>query len=318
MNKQILNIGVDIGGTYTKFGIINSDGKVIHHKKLRTQLNPEPNLFIEVIIENIKTLADEANISIDIINSIGIGVPGTVDSSKGVVVFAPNLFWRNVEIIKIIKRKINNEIFIAQDSRAAAWAEYLIGCAKNYQSIVSITLGTGVGCGIVNEGKILHGGLNTAGEFGHQLVKLNGKKCNCGKRGCIEAYIGGRSILDQSFQNKSLKRCLFEKFGSSPTVKNIYSLAESGNIEALKITNSVWLYLGIGLVNLINLLSPQLISISGGISNAKDNLLFDPLTEFVKNNVYSPVSDKIEIVKSRLNDIAPLIGASMLYSQKDI
>ena len=244
------------------------------------------------------------NLVTDTVRSIGIGFPGTVESSKGMVVFAPNIFFENVDVRTKIAQSFNCPVYLGQDSRAAAWAEYCVGAGANYNNIAAITIGTGIGCGLVIDGKIFHGGYNTAGEFGHQLIDPDGYPCNCGRKGCLETFSGGLAILREG---KKLDESL-----NIQTVKDVYDLAEQGHKGALAITGRVVINLGIGLVNLINLMSLEMITLSGGISNAPDNLLFDPLRKFVKEHAYSAVAKKVKIVHSPLGDNAGLIGAALL------
>ncbi|MDL2264761.1 ROK family protein [Parabacteroides sp. OttesenSCG-928-G07] len=297
-----INIGVDVGGTTINVGAVTADGRIIDKITAHTQSGRgDSEMIIESIIYNIKALLKKLDLSNNDIASIGLGFPGTVESQKGIVVFAPNIFFRNVDVKSKIAYTFNCPIYLGQDSRAAAWGEYCVGAGKNYNNIAAITIGTGIGCGLIINGMIFHGGYNTAGEFGHQLLDPNGPQCNCGRKGCLETYCAGLAITQAG-----------KALGDNLKVKDIYQLAESGNKAALKITEQVVHSLGIGMVNLINLISLEMIAISGGISNAPDHLLLNPLREFVQKHAYSAVAQKIEIVHSSLGDNAPLIGAALL------
>ena len=301
---NVINIGVDVGGTTINVGVVSNYGHIIEKVTVQTKEGYSSEVIIDLIIENINILLRRLNLTPENISSIGLGFPGTVESSKGIVVFAPNLFLENVDVRSKIADTFNCPIFLGQDSRAAAWGECCVGAGLNYNNIATIIIGTGIGCGLIIDGKIFHGAYNTAGEFGHQLINPNGYKCNCGRKGCLETFCGGLSILragKKTFKNLNIQ-----------TVKDVYDLAESGNEEALKITNEVVHYLGIGIVNLINLISLELISISGEISNAPDRLLIDPLRKFVEEHSYSTVAKKVMIVHSPLGDNAALIGAALL------
>ena len=301
--KQI-NIGVDVGGTTINVGVVTNEGQIIEKVTAQTKASAGSEAMIDTIIENIIIILRRLSLTTENIKSIGLGFPGTVESSKGIVVFAPNIFFENVDVKTKIAQTFNCPVYLSQDSRAAAWGEYRVGAGMNHNHIAAITIGTGIGCGLIIDGKVFHGAYNTAGEFGHQLINPNGYKCNCGRKGCLETYCGGLAIL------RAGKKCF--KDLNIQTVKEVYDLAEAGNGEALKITNRVVRALGIGMVNLLNLLSLELISISGGISNAPDSLLLDPLNTFVINHLYPAVSKKIQIVHSPLGDNAALIGAALL------
>ena len=302
MNK--INIGVDVGGTTIHIGVVTEDGQIIEKITAKTITGQGSEIIIDSIIDGINVLLRKMNLETDSIRSIGIGFPGTVESSKGIVVFAPNIFFENVDVRTKITQSFNCPVYLGQDSRAAAWAEYCVGAAVNCNNIAAITIGTGIGCGLVIDGKIFHGGYNTAGEFGHQLIDPDGYPCNCGRKGCLETVSGGLAILREG---KKLHESL-----NVQTVKDVYDLAGQGHKGALNITDRVVINLGIGMVNLINLMSLEMITLSGGISNAPDNLLFDPLRKFVEEHAYSAVAKKVKIVHSPLGDNAGLIGAALL------
>ncbi len=299
MDKK--HIGVDVGGTTINIAIVTSQGVIIAKNSLKTtDYLHENEKMILAIISAIKSLLSDNHIKADEIWSIGMGFPGTVDSQKGIVVFAPNIFFENVDVRTLMQNAFDCPIYLGQDSRAAAWGEFFIGQGRGVNNMASITIGTGIGCGLIINGLLYHGAFNTAGEFGHQLIDVNGPQCNCGRRGCLETYCGGLAIVKAG-----------EHIMKGLTVKDIYDLAGLGNKEALGITNQVVEKLGTGIVNLVNLLSLELVTISGGISNAPDELLLNPLREFVREHAYSAIAEKVEIKKSVLSDDAPLIGAAL-------
>jgi glucokinase len=318
MSHQLLNVGVDIGGTNIKFGIIDENGKILLQKKIKTEPDRGSDVIVRSIIQGIDTILEKASLRHVDIRSVGLGVPGTADSNNGAVVYAPNLSWENVEIAKPIQQAINVPVYIVQDTRAAAWAEYLIGAGKGLRGVASVTLGTGLGCGMVFDGRIFYGALNTAGEFGHQIVELDGKLCNCGRRGCLEAYAGGLAILRDTKQRIPEVYELLQKSPSKVGVHDVYQLAQEGNAQARQLTDNVVKYIGIGLVNLINISSVELISLSGGISNAPAELLLDPLRQFIQDRAYVTIADKVRVCRSALGEDAPLIGAALLYRESQV
>jgi glucokinase len=311
MTHGPLNIGVDIGGTNIKLGLIDADGRILHQTRTPTVPQRGSNAIIASIVCALKDLLQQASLRPEDLTSIGIGVPGTADAVTGTVVYAPNIFWRNVPIVSTMQATFSLPIYIAQDTRAAAWAEFLVGTARGLRGIAAVTLGTGIGCGMVLEGHIFHGALNTAGEFGHQIVAIDGEPCNCGRRGCLEAHAGGLAIV-----RKAKKRIpnIVQLLGKDDIgVDDVYRLAQQGNPQAQQIADEVVRYVGVGLVNLINLNSLEMICLSGGISNAPAEFLLDPLIAFVRSRAYQAISDKVQIVHSALGEDAPLIGASLLY-----
>ncbi|HTV13239.1 MAG TPA: ROK family protein [Acidobacteriaceae bacterium] len=316
MSAQELNVGVDIGGTNIKFGIVDGKGQILRQKKIPTDPNRGCNAILAGIVREISGLLREAALRAEDLTSIGIGVPGTADSKHGVVVYAPNLFWRNVPIVPAILPVFGVPISIAQDTRAAAWAEYLVGSARGLRGVAAVTLGTGIGCGMVIDGRIFHGALNTAGEFGHQIVELEGEPCNCGRHGCLEAHAGGLAIVRTA--EKEIPH-LHELLDGKPQidVADVYRLAQRGNAQARRLTDRVLRYIGVGLVNLINLTSVEMICLSGGISNAPAELLLDPLIEFVRERAYKMAANEVRICRSTLGEDAPFIGAALLRHESE-
>ncbi|HZZ37864.1 MAG TPA: ROK family protein [Acidobacteriaceae bacterium] len=311
MTRRALNIGVDIGGTNIKLGLIDADGRILHQTKLPTVAERGSDVIIASIVSALKDLLQGASLRPEDLTSIGIGVPGTADAATGTVVYAPNIFWRDVPIVSIMQTTFPAPIYIAQDTRAAAWAEFLVGTARGLRGIAAVTLGTGIGCGMVLEGRIFHGALNTAGEFGHQIVAIDGEPCNCGRHGCLEAHAGGLAIVREAKKRIPNVQQLVGK--EDIGVGDVYRLAQHGNPQARQIAEEVVRHIGVGLVNLTNLNSLEMICLSGGISNAPAELLLDPLVAFVRNRAYQAISDKVQICRSALGEDAPLIGASLLY-----
>jgi glucokinase len=318
MTEHAFNVGVDIGGTNIKFGITNEGGLILLQHRIKTNAGSGCDTIIHSILQGIHAMLAEAPLRRESIRSIGVGVPGTADSQAGLVIYAPNLFWRNVSIGPVIEREFSVPVHIAQDTRAAAWAEYLVGAARGSRGSACVTVGTGVGCGFVFGGRIFHGALNTAGEFGHQIVEIDGESCNCGRRGCLEAHAGGLAIARQGIEQIPSIENLLNKGKNDIGVDDIYRLALNGNDAARKLTDRVVKYIGVGLVNLLNLTSVDTICISGGISNAPSELLFDPLVAFVRDRAYVGAVGKVNICKSELGEDAPMIGASLLHREFSI
>ena len=210
--------------------------------------------MIQAIIESMDQLLENEGVDITSIASVGIGVPGTVNSDTGVVLFAPSIFWENVNVRIPLEDHFKIPVYVAQDTRAAAWGEYLYGLGKGHQTIACVTLGTGIGAGLIVNGKIFHGGLNTAGEFGRQAVKVGGNLCNCGRRGCLEAHAGGLAIAKRAKE-------LFPEAITDITVESVFNMADEGNEKAQSIINDVVHYTGVGLVNMINIISPERVII---------------------------------------------------------
>ena len=315
MINSFSSIGIDVGGTTVKLCVTDEDGAILARHAIPTAREAGARAIIESIIEGIQYVIDLAGITISDVQGIGLGVPGTANSERGIVIFAPNIFMSDCHIVAEISQVYDVPICLAQDTRAAAWGEYVAGAGKNMTSVATVTLGTGIGCGMVIDGKIFHGALNTAGEFGHQIVELDGNPCNCGRHGCLEAHAGGLAIVREAQGSIPRLGDLLGKNSELVSAKDVFSLAEQGNPQARVITDRVVKYVGMSLVNLINLVSPELLTISGGISNSPAGLLLDPLFDFIRNRAYPLISESIELCRSPLNDDAPLVGAALLYKE---
>jgi glucokinase len=315
MGAKPFNVGVDVGGTNIKFCVANEEDRILSRHSIRTAAKAGSSALIESIVDNIELVLLRAGKALSMVNSIGLGIPGTTDARRGIVVFAPNIFMVNCEIVKAIQTVYEVPVYVAQDTRAAAWGEYMVGAGRGLTSIAIVTLGTGIGCGMVIDGKIFHGALNSAGEFGHQIVAIDGNQCNCGRRGCLEAHAGGRAIVREAIESIPGLINLLGRSADAISVEDVFELARCGNREARRITDGVVKHVGIGLVNLINIVSPELVSLGGGICNAPPELLLNPLLEFVRSRAYPPISEKIQICRSPLRDDAPLIGAALLHKE---
>jgi len=304
-----LNIGIDIGGTKVNIGLVDENGKILHSTKMYMEVQKNPEELIKQISENVIKLLDQDNIEKKFILNIGIGVPGTVNHKTGFVEFCPNLGWINVEAGEIFNKYLNHNILISQDSRLAAWAEYLVGAGRQFQSFICITIGTGIGLGIIINGKIFNGGMNTAGELGHTIFVKNGRLCNCGNHGCFERYTSGNAIFERAIE-------LFpEKFKGLPQrSESVFKLAYLGDKDILNLIHEIVEDLAIGIANTVSILSPEAIILSGGLCEHKE-LLIDPLNELVHKYGYYSWTHKrtLRILQAELGSDAPMIGAALLH-----
>ncbi len=291
-------IGIDIGGTKINTGLFDSVTKqMIAYKKSYIS---EVSGLTEHIKGVVSELCSENGINADDVISCGIGVPGTVSSDGRKILKTPNLDILNERTAEMWEREMKVPIGFVQDSRAAAWGEYLCGGGKGAETLVCVTLGTGIGVGIVSDGEIYNGALGCAGELGHIPAVEGGRMCGCGKRGCLEKYCAGGG-LDITAR---------ELFGANSNAGELFDAAENGNARAKEeIENAVKL-LGKGLVSAVNLMSPDRLLISGGLI-ARDKMYTEPVIEYVKAHCYN--ADKIpEIKKAELGELSPLYGAAFI------
>ena len=290
-------IGIDIGGTKISIGLFNCDGNLLIENK-KEYIKSIKDLRGH-IMNTVSELAQNNGISINEIEFCGIGIPGTVSTDGKRILKAPNIGILSENLASEAELDLGIPVALIQDSRAAAWGEYLL-CEDKPKVLVCITLGTGIGTGIVINGEIFHGGLGSAGEIGHLPVKDGGRPCGCGKRGCLEKYSAGGG-LDISAA---------ELLGEGKTSADLFSEAKRGNKKAGALIAEAVRNLGNGVVSVINLLSPDCIVFDGGLSAQKE-LYVDPLIEYVKNHCYS-AGRFPNMRRGKLLENAPLYGAAFM------
>lgn len=295
-------IGADIGGTKINIGILDNENNLVANKKI--YIKNITNLP-QSVKETIASLASENSIDYDDIEFCGVGIPGTVSEDGRKIIKAPNISILGENVASQMEAVIGLPVALVQDSRAAAWGEYLCGAGRGGKTVVCVTLGTGIGTGIVIDGKIYNGALGCAGELGHIPVQENGRECGCGKRGCLEKYCAGGG-LDITAR---------EIYGRDATAQNLFDDAKKGDKRAIEEISKAVSMLGGGLVSIINLLSPDYLLFSGGLS-AQEELYLNPLIEYIKAHCYdSGVLPNIK--KAELGENSPLIGAALIpYSPK--
>lgn len=310
-------IGIDVGGTNVKIALVD-DGKIIYSNSVPTYAKMGYEYTVNNIKQAIKDLMKETNTETKDIQGIGFDFPGQVDCKTGVVKLAPNIpGWVNVPIAQMIEDEFHIPTRIDNDVRCAALGELKFGAGRGCENFICITVGTGIGSGIVINGKVVRGASNAAGELGHIKLQMNGGPiCGCGDTGCLEAFASGPSIVamaqDYIRGGKSTKfREMAAAEGGEITPYMVAKAAEAGDPVAKRIFEIVGEYIGIGLTSVINLLNPEKVIIGGGVAEAGD-LLFDPIKRTIKERAMVVAGEAVEIVPAELGNSAGVIGASML------
>lgn len=328
-------IGVDIGGTNLVSAVVEKTLKgyeIISKKSCATNVpRPKENICEDIIKISLQALR-EADLPLDEIKSIGIGVPGSVDINAGNINFATNLFIENWNIKKDIEEKINNlnylekydfkpsknyiEVFIENDANAAAYGEALAGAAKGFDNAIMVTLGTGIGGGIIINKKIYSGANFAAGEIGHMVIVKDGIKCTCGRNGCFERYASATGLINLTRQKmqefKDSKMWEISPNLNKVNGKTAFDAEKMDDLAAKQVLEDYISYLGCGVANLINIFQPDCIIIGGGISNQGENLL-SPLRQYVNKQTYNKnLKVQTKILKAKLVNDAGVIGAAML------
>lgn len=307
-------VGVDLGGTNITIALVDLKGKIKNKVKISTQADKNAGFVIKTIIENIRVLIRDVRFSQLV--GIGIGAAGQIDHTRGVIQFSPNLHWRNVPIVKEIKKEFNLPVYIDNDANVACYGEFLFGAGRGAQNILCVTLGTGVGGGIIINSKIYRGAGGGAGEIGHITVESKGRKCNCGNHGCMEAYVGAPHIRERCIEKiktgrKSIITKIVEGSLSKITPKVLEEAAFYKDKLALEIWQETGMYLGVGLASLINIFNPEKIIIGGGVANA-GTLISGPMLKTIKERALAVSLQDVKIVRAKLGEEAGVIGAAML------
>lgn len=317
--KNMYRLGIDLGGTNIVAGVVNKEYKIISKASCKTQVpRPESEICDSMADVALKAI-DKAKLTLDDISSIGIGVPGAVNPKTGVIEYSANLFFHNWEVVKMMQERIDKKIIIENDANAAALGEYLAGSAKGAKNAVAITLGTGVGGGIIINGKIYSGSNFAGAELGHMVIVKDGKECACGRRGCWETYASATGLI-----NLTKQKILSEKLDFSymlklcdgdinkVTGKTAFTAMVDGDPAATEVVDEYVGYLATGLVNIINIFQPDVLCVGGGVSNQGENLL-GPVRAIVEKERYTKHNDKQTVIcQASLGNDAGIIGAAYL------
>lgn len=311
-------IGIDVGGTAIKAGIVDDNCNIIVKGSIKTRAKESYKILAEDICEIAQKLVAESGYKMSDMKAMGVGCPGSVDDKGGIVVYANNLNLINAPLAEAIKEIINIPVFLGNDANCAALGEFFALCDDKIQNVVAITLGTGVGGGVIINRKLYTGFNGSAGELGHIVLKTDGMECTCGRRGCWEAYASVTALIGQAEEAakenpKSLLFKYIEDNGGKANGKIPFDAAQKGDKTAKDVVDKYIRYVSEGIVDVINIFQPEALIIGGGISKQGENLVA-PIREYVKNYTYGhqcniPVA-KISIAK--LGNDAGIVGAALL------
>ena len=315
-------IGVDLGGTNIAIGLCDEKLNIIDKGSVPTGADREGELIVKDMAALAETIIKRNNLTLADIEYVGIATPGSANEKLGIVEYANNLHFKNFPIAKIFKKYLPvNHVYIANDANAAALAEALVGAAKGTRNSVMITLGTGVGGGVIIDGTIFAGGLNCSGtELGHTVISVGGRQCSCGRRGCWEAYSSATALIAMTKEKmrelelKNIPSVLFDlqKRDNKVSARTAFDAMRAGDKYGEELVNAYINYLADGIVNMINIFQPEVLSIGGGVSNERDFLL-KPLIEIVDREQYTRNNDvKCRIVIAALGNDAGIVGAAGL------
>ena len=295
-------IGLDIGGTNLKAGVVDESGKIIGESSIPTGADRPQDIVFQDIMRLVNDVIAVSKLSVKDIKAVGMGSPGKIDYSNGSVVYNNNLGWKDFHISEMMSDALHVPAVLENDADAAALGEVVAGSAKGADSAMIITLGTGVGTGYVFSGKIFR-----SCEFGHMVIHSGGRECTCGRKGCFEAYCSATGLI------RSTREAGITESDGSVNGRTVFDAADRGNETAIKIIDDYTSDLSCGIVNLINGLQPEVISLGGGVANQGERLLA-PLRDKVYAEMYKGLA-RPRIVSCTLGYKAGLIGAAMSAKQ---
>lgn len=307
-------IGIDFGGMSAKAGLFDAKSKLIAKDTVKTSKDDNYVTTVAKMAQLVKKLCEDNDISLKKVRCVGLASPGVIDSQKGVVVRWGNYNWSDRPLAKDMSELLGLEVRVVNDANAAAYGEAVYGAAKEYASSVFITLGTGVGSGIILDGKLFEGSCGAGAEAGHMVIQTGGVPCGCGRRGCFEQYASASALIRDTkramFEDK--ESMMWELVGKDPEKvdgKTAFSAAKAGDAAAQTVVKNYIMYLGEGILNLVNIFRPEAVIIGGGVCNEGEYLLA-PLRKYVGERLYVGC-DRVPLTINRaaLGNDAGIYGA---------
>ena len=310
-------IGVDLGGTNIAVGVVDDEYKIIGRGKVKTNAPRPAEEIFDDIAKAIDLAVADAGLTMDDISTIGVGTPGSVNKESGLIEFSNNLEFDHVPAKQMLEQRTGKPCVFENDANAAALGEAYAGAGNGVKNLVAVTLGTGVGSGIILGGKVMSGINDAAGEMGHTVIVVNGEQCNCGRKGCWERYASATALISQT-KAKMLERpdskMWAECGGDIDNVngRTAFNAMYDGDEAAKEVVDAYIYYVSVGVTNIVNTFQPDVVCIGGGISNEGENLLA-PLRKHVEQERYTRYSKKqTKICKAVLGNDAGIIGAALV------
>jgi glucokinase len=313
-------LGIDIGGTNLVVGSVAEDGSAVvataseptHSEAGATDVVDRLVALAERAIATTKREAPGAEIL-----GVGVGAPGPLDTKRGIVLLTPNLGWVNMPLRQLIHDRLGLPAALDNDANCAVLGEWWVGAARGARHAIGITIGTGIGGGLIVDGRLYHGASDVAGEIGHTTIDTEGRRCKCGNYGCLEAYASGpnialRAVEEMEAGAESRLRALVGGDLSKITAQTVYQAAADGDELALEVVNDTAKFLGVGIGNLLNVFNPEVVVVCGGVTLAGDHL-FEPLRREVARRAFKPAVNACRIVPGELAGTAGVYGAAKIF-----
>ncbi|MFA5334276.1 MAG: ROK family protein [Candidatus Omnitrophota bacterium] len=293
-------LGIDIGGTNIRLGVVDSSGRVITRYRMPTLRQEGKDKVISRLLKAVAVIIGGPEYKVE---AIGVGCPGPLDSKKGIVLSPPNLpDWRGVRLKKIIETEFRIPVAVENDANCAGLGEAIAGAGRHASSMVLLTLGTGIGSAIVLDGKLWTGKGGFAAELGHTSIDINGPRCGCGNRGCIELYASATGVV------RRMKKALKAR-GGAMTAESVFLASAKGGKAARRIVDETARYLGCALANIVNALDPEVIVLAGGMAKAGSGFI-DKAEKEMRGRALKESSRGVRVVSAKLGEDAGIIGAA--------
>ncbi|MEX2672975.1 MAG: ROK family glucokinase [Phycisphaeraceae bacterium] len=307
-------IGLDLGGTNIKGGLLNSKAEVLAKRSIATEADQGPAHVMDRMAELSRTLAEEAGVQMTEISAVGVGTPGPTDAECAVVLGAPNLKgWVNIPLRDELKARLDRPIRVFNDANVAAYGEFWTGAGEEASDMILLTLGTGVGGGIIIAGELFAGAHNAGTELGHMIMQINGRPCPCGQLGCLEQYASANAIARDA--QRLLDEGRSSQLPANPTSKDVFEAAQQGDAVSVEVLDTFADYLGVACVNLVRIFDPQVIVLGGGVVAAGATLT-DRVRKVFDAQTWTIRPEQVVLKLASLGNDAGFIGAAGLVAPK--
>lgn len=310
-------IGIDLGGTNIVASVVNEKHEILGSGKMKTDLPRPANAIFDDMAQASRIAVSNAGLSMDDIVCVGVGAPGTVNQETGHIEFSNNLKFDNLPARDMLEERLGKKVYLENDANCAALGEAYAGCGNGVKNFVAVTLGTGVGSGIIIDGKVVNGVNFAAGECGHMVINIDGEPCTCGRRGCWEAYASATALIRQTKaamgeNPDSYMWQLVNENNGKVSGRTAFDAVRKGDVAGKEVVDTYIKYVAEGIINIINALQPAVVCVGGGICNEGDTLLV-PLRERIEASRFSIHAMKqTKIMKAELGNDAGIIGAAIL------
>jgi len=303
-------VGIDLGGTNLKLGLVSAEGEILHRLSVLTEAARGPDHVLARMADAARSLCETAGVPLTDVAAVGVGSPGPLDTRAGVVVLTPNMpGWRNVPVRDRLAKSLGRPVVLENDANAAAYGEFRCGAGRDVRHMVMLTLGTGVGGGIVIDDKLFRGVSDAGAELGHMIVRHGGRLCGCGNRGCLEAYTSATAVVGRTRealedgQPSSLRADGFD-------CKAVFDAAVAGDALARAIVEETAEYLAVGITNILHVLNPERVVLTGGLMGTGDAFL-ESVRQHVHRMAFEPAWRACQICRSTLGGDAGIVGAAL-------